>query len=268
MSEVNYQKWRKQISLHHYRDDLLKRPRYQQEKRLIRFGYKVYSQSDEDGVLREIFARIGVAAGHFVEIGVETGLECNSLALLVDGWSGLWVEANGGFVEEIKRTHQCFLKDGCLRIEHHRVDRENVDVLLDQSSLSPEPDLLSIDIDGNDYWVWQAIESIRPRVAVIEYNATWAPPLSVTIAYDPTFQWDGSNYFGASLQALEKLGVSKGYNLVGCGLNGSNVFFVRCDLCGDLFLDPYTAANHYEPPRYYLMSDTGFRPGIGPLFKV
>ncbi len=69
MSEVNYQKWRKQISLHHYRDELLKRPRYQQEKRLIRFGYKVYSQSDEDGVLREIFARIGVAAGHFVESG-------------------------------------------------------------------------------------------------------------------------------------------------------------------------------------------------------
>jgi hypothetical protein len=95
------------------------------------------------------------------------------------------------------------------------------------------------------------------------------PPLSLVVPYEPNHTWDGSNYFGASLEALVRLGRSKGYQLVGCNFSGTNAFFVRNDLVGDLFLDPPTAEEHYEPPRYYFASlKAGHRPQLGPYVTV
>jgi hypothetical protein len=109
--------------------------------------------------------------------------------------------------------------------------------------------LLSIDIDGNDYWVWRAIEAVSPRVIIIEYNATFAPPLCNVVPYKADRIYGGTNYFGTSLCALAKLGDSKGYNLVGCSFRGNNAMFVRKELCDDKFKFPYTAEEHYEPIR-------------------
>ena len=167
----------------------------------------------------------------------------------------------------IQDKHRWYLDRGQLRLLNAFITKDSIPGLIAQLGIPRSLDLLSIDIDGNDYWIWQAIESISPRVVVIEYNATLRSPVSVVMEYRDTNQWNGTSYFGASLKALEKLGQVKGYSLVGCNYTGVNAFFVRNDLLGDHFLAPFTAENHYEPPRYTAMR-AGHPSGIGPYVQV
>lgn len=240
-----------QMNLHRFRDETLAQPRYADPKRLLRHGFKVYSQHDEDGIIQEIFRRIGTAGRNFVEFGVETGVECNTAKLLIEGWSGLWIEANAQSCKAISSIFEVFLKDRRLALQQSMVTAENINRLIENAGLKGEIDLLSIDIDFNDYWIWKAVDVVSPRVVVIEYNAGLRPPLSVTVPYQPNRSADGTNFFGASLEALVRLGQAKGYRVVGCNISGSNAFFVRSDLCADHFIEPATAEEHYEPPRHF-----------------
>lgn len=259
-----------QLEIQKLREQLLALPRNQDPLRLLRHGFKTYSQADEDGIIQEIFRRIGETDRRFVEFGVTTGLECNTLKLLVEGWSGLWMEASPPPVKQIQQTHRSWIEAGKLVVRESFVTAENIDDLLAGSGFTGDIDLLSIDIDFNDFWVWKAIEVVKPRVVVIEYNAIWRPPLAVTVAYDAKAVPRTSQYGGASLSALVKLGHEKGYSLVGCSMSGVNAFFVRQDLCADRFLDPATAENHYEPARHYLRywHASGLQPAIGPLVTI
>jgi hypothetical protein len=244
-------------------------PRHADPKRLLRYGFKTYSQSDEDGIIQEIFKRIGTSNRIFVEFGVESGVECNSVKLLVEDWRGLWLEGSATRIEQIQKNFQAFLDERKLGVSEAFVAAENINALLEQGGVTGEIDFLSIDIDSNDYWVWKAITVIKPRVVVIEYNATLRPPLSLVIPYDPARRWDGSNYFGASLEALVRLGSSKGYRIVGCNFSGANAFFVRDDIAGNHFLDPAMAEEHYEPPRcFFPMLKGGHSPRSGPYVAV
>ena len=177
--------------------------RYAAPGRLEPHGYKVWSQSDEDGILAEIFRRIGVARpgqpGSFVEFGVDDGRECNTLKLLVEGWRGLWMEAGAECCDRIRSTFSAPLADGRLELLQKRVSADNVDGLITGSRIAAagELDLLSIDIDGNDYHVLKAI-SLKPRVLVVEYNGKFPPPMDVVPPYDAAHVWDGSDYAGAS----------------------------------------------------------------------
>jgi hypothetical protein len=246
-----------QMQLLRFWDDELAKPRNANPKRLLRFGFKMYSQCDEDGIIQEIFRRIGPGNRVFVEFGVETGIECNTAKLLIEGWRGLWLDGSEGNVAQIRSRFDSFFREGRLQAIQSFVTAENINALIQQGGVSGEIDLLSIDIDQNDYWVWQAIEVVRPRVVVIEYNATLRPPFSGVVPYDPAQVWNQSNYFGASLEALVRLGRRKGYRLVGCSISGVNAFFVHEDCAGDHFLDPATAEEHYEPPRYFFGLLTG-----------
>jgi hypothetical protein len=258
-----------QATLARFSQKELTSKRSRQPKRLLRYGFKVYSQCDEDGILQEIFRRIGVRHRTFIEIGVQHGIECNTTKLLLEQWTGLWLECDRAQVEKARTLFKADIDAGRLRIGEDRVTVENVEALFGDHDMEGEIDLLSIDIDGNDYWVWKAVESVRPRVVVIEYNATLRPPLSLVIPYDAEFRWRNDSYFGASLKALEKLGTDKGYRLVGCTLSGVNAFFVRDDLCSAHFHSPYTAEEHYEPPRYFLaFTRAGHQPGFGPYVNV
>ncbi len=118
--------------------------------------------------------------------------------------------------------------------------------------MSGSIDLLSLDIDSNDYHVWKAITAIEPRVVCIEYNAKFRPPVEWIMPRDDGYVWNGTDRMGASLSAMTKLGAEKGYALVGCDIIGANAFFVREDLAKGHFAEPFTAENHYQPPRYYL----------------
>jgi len=249
-----------------YYETTLQTPRYAAPKRLLRHGAKVYSQNDEDGILQEIFRRIGVNRRTFVEFGVQDGGECNTLLLLSSGWSGLWMEASAVYEAAIRERFDLFLRNEQLTCRQAFITAGNINELM--SDCAPDLDLLSIDIDYNDYWIWKALTVVRPRVVVIEYNASLKPPLSLAAPYGEDRRWDGSNFHGASLKALEKLGAEKGYSLVGCCFSGVNAFFVRDDLTADHFHAPFTAEEHYEPPRYFLKYAAGHRPGIGRYVEV
>src|SRR6202030_1870046 len=198
----------RQMQLLRYWAEELATPRHADPKRLLRYGFKTYSQSDEDGIIQEIFKRIGTGNRIFVE-----------------GWRGLWLEGSATRIEQIQKNFQAFLDERRLGVSEAFVAAENINALLEQGGVTGEIDFLSIDIDHNDYWVWKAVTVIKPRVVVIEYNAALRPPLSLVVPYDPERRWDGSNYFGASLEALVRLGPSKGFRSVGCHFAGANAFF-------------------------------------------
>ncbi len=237
---------------------LLAQPCYGEPGRLERHGYKVWSQCDEDGILAEIFRRIGAGARRFVEFGVADGRECNTLKLLVEGWRGLWMEARADHCDAIRRVFAEPLAEGRLELKQSIVTAENIEALLAGSSVvaAGELDLLSIDIDGNDYHVLKSIRGLRPRVVVIEYNGKFPPPMDVVPPYDPGFAWDGSDYAGASLQAIASLAARRGYRLVGTNAAGVNAFFVREDLAGGGRFAEGGAAALYNPARYWLTRGT------------
>jgi len=250
-------------------DEEIAKPRHADPKRPPRYGFKLYAQNDEDGIIQEIFRRIGTTDRTFIEFGVGTGVECNTAKLLVEGWRGLWIEADPLRAGSIRRTFELPLEERRLTLLESLVTAENVNALLAQGGVDGEVDLLGIDIDYNDYWVLRAVTAGRPRVVVIEYNASLRPPLSLTVPYDPHGSWDGSNFYGASLEALVRVGAAKGYRIVGCSIAGVNAFFVRADLCGSKFLEPATAEEHYEPPRHYFhLLPAGHQGRPGPFVAV
>jgi len=233
-----------------HRESLLSSQRNRDPKRLLMYGFRGYSQLDEDGMIQEMFKRIGVSQRVFVEFGVGDGTENNTLYLLLSGWRGLWIDGNEANSACIRRQLAQFMKTGQLTFVQGFVDRDSINQMIGDAHYSGEIDLLSIDIDGNDYWVWEAMSVLQPRAVVIEYNAVFRPPLAIVAEYKKDFVWDGTSYYGASLKALETLGSRKGYALVGCSLSGINAFFVRQDLVRDNFCAPFTAENHFEPPRF------------------
>lgn len=248
----------------------LAEPRNQQPGRLLQHGYKVYSQNDEDGIIAEIVNRLGDKCPKtFIEFGVESGIECNTLRLLLDGWKGLWLDGSDRYVAAINQNMASYVQSGALKAALAFITKDNINQIFEQNGFTGEIGLLSIDIDSNDIWVWKAVDVVKPAIVAIEYNATWVPPLSIAQPDDPKVTWTGNNYFGASLKALEKVGKEKGYNLVGCSFAGVNAFFVRADLCGDKFHAPFTAEEHFEPSRYWMrLLRAGHRPGIGPVVTV
>lgn len=234
-----------------HREPLLAAEKAKDPKTLTYHGYTAYSQADEDGILEEIFRRIGSSNRQFLEFGCGNGLENNSTYLLFTGWSGVWMDGDPGEMRSVETHFQSYIQSGQLKVKRAFITVDNINQLIGEVAPGiQELDLLCIDINGNDYWIWQALTGLRPRVVAIEYNATFRPPHKIVQKYNPTHNWNGSNYFGASLKALEELGRKKGYLLVGCNWAGGNAFFIREDLAGDLFSEPYTAEHHYRPPQY------------------
>ena len=245
---------------------LLQEDRYLNPKRLNRFEHQVFSQNGEDGVLREIFRRVGVESRTFLEIGVGNGQRNNTTFLLSQGWRGYWMEGNPQSVQQILHAFRRPIEQKQLTVLETVVARETVVGELPRIGVPAEVDLLSLDVDRNTYWVLSSLlTALRPRVAVIEYNALYPPDVHWTVEYDPSRWWNRTSYFGASLKAYEKLGGEHGLALVGCELHGINAFFVRQDLCGDRFESPYSAENHYEPPRYFLVRTQGHPPCFSDL---
>lgn len=244
-------------------------PKYANSKRVGHFAAKFYSMAGEDGIIREILHRIGVKKGYFVEFGVDIhGLENNTLYLLLKGWKGLWIEAAPPILKAAKESFSHHIASGSLTLIHERVTAENVESCLERAGAPADFDVLSIDIDGNDYWVWQSISRYRPKLVVIEYNAILGDEASCVMPYSPDHSWTGSYHMGASLKALEKLGAQKGYHLVGCDYHGVNAYFVRADLTGTLFEEPFTTENHFEPLRVFLTRGGGSLLGFGRFEQV
>ena len=193
---------------------------------LLRAGAKFFSQNDEDGILLEIIRRTGISEGTFVEIGVGDGLENNTLVLLMLGWRGLWV---GGEGLAFRTSGSAKLTYEQLWVTPQNVGRTMREGLASLDLAADSVDVVSVDIDSYDRDVVQAIldYGARPLVFIVEYNAKFPPP--VRFAVTGREPWEGTDYFGCSLQSWWDLLIPAGYKLIACNITGVNAFFVRTD---------------------------------------
>jgi hypothetical protein len=207
-----------------------------------RFGYR--SQNEEDGLLLALFKRIGTTDRRCVEIGC--GLNGGNSGFLVGecGWSGLMVDADRHKIETIKIRYA----GHAVIANKHRVTRENINTIVEMHGFAGPLDFLSLDIDGNDYWVWEALTACSPRVVALEFNWLFGPERSVSIPYDPEFRLDRvptRAYRGASLSALTHLAQRKGYRLVAS--ERVNAFYMRNDVAPDIPAIPVSRG--YRAPK-------------------
>jgi hypothetical protein len=193
--------------------------------------FKIYSQSGEDGLIQWLISKLKISSNTFIEFGVETYKESNTRFLLFNNyWKGLIIDGDADKIEEIKNEFKLNwsrnITSVCIFI-----NKENIDQIISENNFQGEIGLLSIDIDGNDYWVWECINSVDPTIVVIEYNALFGNHEMISTPYDPNFMRTKAHYsniyYGASLAALENLGKRKGYSLIGTNLAGNNAFFVK-----------------------------------------
>jgi hypothetical protein len=217
------------------------------------YEFSNYSQNGEDGIILHLLSKAGVANHTIVEIGTEDARECNSANLIFNfGWNACLIEKDGVSARKAREYLASMNAGDRVQVLNEGVTPDNINALLAQARVPEEMDVLSIDIDSFDYWVWQAVSGYRPRIVVIEYNASFGPDLSVTV---PAPQDTGGSlpdytcYHGASITALQRLGVRKGYDLVGGDSNGVNAFFVRRDLVTAAGLQPVSPAQAYRPHR-------------------
>ena len=200
---------------------------------LSEIEFRAFSQWGEDGIIQYLIHNVPIANRSFVEFGVENYTEANTRFLLINnGWSGLVLDGSEDNIEYIQKDDIYWRHD--LTAKYLFITRDNINEALTASGFTEDIGLLSIDIDGNDYWVWEAIEAITPRIVVCEYNSVFGAEAAVTVPYDDRFDWSKAHYsrlyFGASLAALCDLAEEKGYDFIGCNSAGVNAFFVRKDL--------------------------------------
>ena len=202
----------------------------QQAANLREAEFKAYSQFGEDGIIQYILRHSGKVPPTFIEFGVEDYAEANSRFLLEGcNWRGLIIDGNDDSIRWV-REQEYYWRYPLTAIASF-ITRDNVNRLFTDNRMTGEIGLLSIDIDGNDYWVWDSIHVVDPAIVVAEYNSVFGSRRAVTVPYDPNFQRTRAHssnlYWGCSLAALTFLANKKGYYLVGCNSAGNNAFYLR-----------------------------------------
>lgn len=194
--------------------------------------FKVFSQFNEDGIIQWLIARLQLTDGRFIEFGVENYAESNTRFLLErNNWKGLILDAGDEHAEFIRGADLLWRHD--IEAVSAFVGRDNINQLFSEHGFAGEIDLLSIDIDSTDYWVWEALEVTNPKIVIMEFNSIFGADLAVTVPYRADFDYGAAHYsklyFGASLAATNEVANRKGYRLVAVESHGTNAFFVRND---------------------------------------
>ncbi len=223
------------------------------------FEFKVFSQFGEDGILQYLIreTELPATAHNFVEFGVETYKEANTRFLVMNNnWRGMVIDGSEKNIKAIKESNLYWRHD--LTAVCAFIDKNNINNLIKGAGFSGEIGILSVDIDGNDYYVWDAINVVNPIIVVAEYNSVFGSEYAVSVPYDPNFIRSRAHYsylyWGCSIKALEMVGKRKGYTLVGSNSAGNNVFFVRNDYLNNII--PKTAKEAYVESKFRESRDT------------
>ena len=207
-------------------------------KSLHEVEFKVFSQFGDDGIIQYLINTIQIPDEQkiFVEFGVEDYSESNTRFLLMNNnWTGLIIDGSERNITKAKNSSYYWKHE--LTAVAAFIDRDNINDLISQNNISGQIALLSVDIDGNDYWVWERISVVDPIFVIAEYNSVFGGSLPVTIPYDQGFWRNEAHYsnlyWGCSLAALCKLAESKGYGFIGCNSAGNNAYFIRKDKIGN-----------------------------------
>ncbi len=218
-------------------------------------GFRRFSQFEEDGLLLYIFAMIGPTNRQVVEISAGSGRECMAANLIINhGWRGFLFDGDEWNVKTMRAFYAghrdtFLMPPACVQAW---VETDNVNRLLDELGVDAEPDLFSLDMDGVDYWIWKAIERIRPRVVLCETHNIIPLPLALTVPYQPGFRYQAlppeqHDFRSVSLAAMVKLMKTKRYRLIGAHRRGFNVFFMRNDVGLDWFPEVPPEVCHRDP---------------------
>ncbi len=199
--------------------------------------FKVFSQFGDDGIIQYLIYNVEIGHRNFVEFGIEDYTESNTRFLLMnDNWSGLVMDGNKSNIDRV-RHDEMYWKYDLIAMEAF-VTRENINECLVKNNFTNEIGILSIDVDGNDYWIWESIHVIDPVIVIVEYNSVFGYDHAITIPYDPNFIRSDAHrsnlYWGASLRAICLLADRKGYYFVGSNSAGNNAYFVKKDKAGNL----------------------------------
>ena len=215
-------------------------------------GFRVYSQFEEDGILLYIFAAIGVEHKTFIDIGSGDGINSNCANFAVNfGWRGLFVDGNPMNIERGK-NYYAGNPDTVLyppTFVQAFIQAENINELIQDNGFAGGVDLMSIDIDGNDYWIWDALTVVEPRVVIIETHIEFGMN-SIVVPYDKDYRYPGKHpdYHGASPVAMEKLARKKGYRLVGANDYGFNTIYIKNGI-GENILPAVSVESILQHPR-------------------
>ena len=231
---------------------------YKREKSFpSQYEHQTFSQNGEDGIIIEIFRRLNISAGYFIEMGSGDGSENNTRLLLELGWSGIWIDGDKANIDICEKNFQKFIDSNRLIAQKTFICDKNVNSVLSELNIPADIEFLSIDLDLTTHLVWEKVGLIKPKVVAIEYNGFF-PDLSHWKAdLDKNKMWDGSINMGASLHTITEISNTKGYQLIGCDLTGTNAFFVLEEIASKYF--PNIDSNLYEPARPFLNNDAGHR---------
>lgn len=201
--------------------------------------FKVFSQFGEDGIIQYLISETGIKIQEqsFIEFGVQNYIESNTRFLLInDNWRGLVLDGDINNIDFIKKQDFYWRND--LTAVQAWINKDNINKLILNAGFNGDVGLLSVDIDGNDYWIWDSINVVNPIIVIVEYNSLFGDEHPISIPYDPQFIRGNAHYshlyYGASIAAFEFLADNKGYSLVGSNKAGNNLFFVRNDRLGRL----------------------------------
>ncbi len=202
-------------------------------KNISEVEFKVFSQWGEDGIIQYLINKLPIKNKFFIEFGVEDYRESNTRFLMMNNnWSGFVIDGSQDNIDFIKKNNIYWKYD--LIAKQKFITKDNINNIIKNTIGTQEVDLLSVDIDGNDYWVWQSIKEINPMIVICEYNSVFGNKAKITIPYREDFNRTKAHYsnlyFGASLPALRDLAEEKGYMLVGCTSAGNDAFFIRKDV--------------------------------------
>lgn len=196
--------------------------------------FQVFSQFGDDGIIQYLVSKLDIPNKTFVEFGVENYTEANTRYLLVNNnWKGLVIDGSQKNIDFIKKDALSTLFQ--LYSKCAFITQDNINELIAEMGFDSDLGLLSVDIDGNDYWVWKAIDVVRPIIVISEYNADFGSTNPWTIPYQADFVMGAKyprNYWGVSLLSLCDLAEEKGYSFIGCNSQGNNAYFVRNDKLG------------------------------------
>ena len=224
---------------------------------LLNYEHQTFSQNGEDGIINEIFSRLCITKGEFVEIGTGDGSENNTRLLLELGWKGTWIDGNPKCIKTINNDLGRYISSKNLDVRLNIVDPVNINSILKEYNISPDIDLLSLDLDLTTHQVWEALSYITPKVLVIEYNGFFPKNTLWQANFKANESWDGSINMGASLSSIIKISEDKNYKFIGTELSGTNAFFIH-ESVQDIFRDLVDAANH-QPARPYIVNGPAHR---------
>jgi len=214
--------------------------------------FSIFSQFGDDGIIQWLIHNIDIESKTFIEFGVEDYSESNTRFLMMnDNWSGFVMDGSVGNIENLQQESYYWRHD--LRSEAVFITKDNINTIISDQKITGDLGLLHIDLDGNDYFIWEAINVVNPVIVIIEYNSIFGCEREISIPYRDDFIRSKAHYsnlfFGSSIKSLYELSKRKGYSFIGCNSAGNNAYFVRNDKVGEA-IKPVKLEDGYVKSKY------------------